>query len=234
MVSKFLVGVIVVVLSTHQVASEWTDASHATAQTVEVPDAYKNLPRLEGKAQVELETSRGPIVIVVDGGRAPVNAGNFVDLVQKGVYNGAMVDRSEKGYLVQFGISKSPEGYVDPRTGKVRTVPMEIVPEGTTQPVYGKTLKQAGIKESVFPVMRHLPGAVGLAHKGNDPNSGSTQFYITYGNNEMVNPRGNFLDGNNTVFGYVVDGMPNAEKLQPGDKILSAKVTIGAGKLVQP
>lgn len=199
-------------------------------EPVQIPTAYANLPRLKGKALVEMQTSKGRIMIVVDGDRAPLNAGNFIDLIQKGVYTNTVFIRQEKGYLIQVSDPKggNDSGYIDPATGKIRQIPIEIIPEGKSQPTYGKTLKQAGIPESVFPVMRHLPGAVGLAHTEKNPNSGSTQFYITYANNEMVNPRGNFLDGRYSVFGYVVDGMTRAQKLQVGDKILSARVILGA------
>ncbi|WP_187293897.1 peptidylprolyl isomerase [Gloeobacter kilaueensis] len=211
-------------------------AAKPPAEPVQIPAAYAGLPRLTGKALVELQTSKGPIVIAVDGDRSPINAGNFVDLVQKGVYTNTPVNRSEKGYLMQVSDPQGGNdgGYKDPSTGKIRRIPIEIIPEGQAQPVYGKTLKAAGIPETTFPVMRHLPGAVGLAHTEKDPNSGSTQFYITYGNNEMVNPRGNFLDGRYSVFGYVVDGLTNAEKLRVGDKILSAKVLLGGEKLQPP
>ncbi len=199
-------------------------------EPVQIPAAYANLPRLKGKALVEMQTTKGLIMIVVDGDRAPLNAGNFIDLVQKGVYKNTAFIRREKGYLIQVSDPQGGNdgGYIDPATGKIRQIPIEIIPEGQSQPPYGKTLKQAGIPESVFPVMRHLKGAVGLAHTEKNPNSGSTQFYITYGNNEMVNPRGNFLDGRYSVFGYVVDGMTRAQKLQVGDKILSARVVLGA------
>jgi peptidylprolyl isomerase len=38
--------------------------------------------------------------VVVDGYTAPVNGGNFVDLVNKGLYNGMNIQRSD-GFVVQ-------------------------------------------------------------------------------------------------------------------------------------
>jgi len=217
------------------VAPVWAQEGEprAAAPAIEIPAQYANLPRLQGKAIVELETTRGRIRIVVDGDRAPLNAGNFVDLVQKGVYTNIAFTRVEKGYLAQVSDPQGGNdgGYIDPATGKIRRVPIEIIPEGRDQPVYGKTLRQAGIPETTFPVMRHIPGAVGLAHTEKDANSGSTQFYITFANNELVNPRGNFLDGRYAVFGYVVEGMNRVDKLELGDRILSAKVIYGAENL---
>lgn len=233
MSQRLWVGLVVTFLATGLPVR--VQAQPATAP-VTIPPAYANLPRLKGKALVELTTTKGTIDIVVDGDRAPINAGNFVDLIQKGIYTNTPFIRREQGYLIQVSDPKGGNegGYTDPATGKVRRVPIEIIPEGRSEPIYGKTLTQAGIPITTFPEMRHLPGAVGLAHTEKDANSGSTQFYITYANNEMVNPRGNFLDGRYTVFGYVVDGMNRAQKLAIGDKILSARVVLGAQNLIQP
>ncbi len=54
----------------------------------EVPSDYANLPQLKGRATVEIKTTKGDMTVVVDGYNAPVNAGNFVDLVRRGFYNG--------------------------------------------------------------------------------------------------------------------------------------------------
>jgi peptidylprolyl isomerase len=54
----------------------------------EVPAEYSNLPQLKGRATVEMTTSKGNLTVVVDGYSAPVTAGNFVDLVERGFYNG--------------------------------------------------------------------------------------------------------------------------------------------------
>jgi peptidylprolyl isomerase len=50
----------------------------------EVPEQYSNLPQLKGRATVEIKTNKGQVTVVVDGYSAPVTAGNFVDLVQRG------------------------------------------------------------------------------------------------------------------------------------------------------
>jgi peptidylprolyl isomerase len=54
----------------------------------EVPAAYNNLPQLKGRATIAFTTNKGKITAVVDGYSAPVTAGNFVDLVQRGFYDG--------------------------------------------------------------------------------------------------------------------------------------------------
>lgn len=49
---------------------------------------------------------------------------------------------SADGFVLQTGDPDGPaEGFVDPATGQVRTVPLEIMVEGQKQPIYGTTLE---------------------------------------------------------------------------------------------
>ncbi|MDD1416516.1 peptidylprolyl isomerase, partial [Dolichospermum sp. ST_con] len=64
----------------------------------EVPAEYSNLPQLKGRATIAFKTNKGNLTVVVDGYSAPVTAGNFVDLVQRGFYNGLEFTRSEESY----------------------------------------------------------------------------------------------------------------------------------------
>ncbi len=44
--------------------------------------------------------------------------------------------------MVQTGDPEGPsEGFVDPSTGKVRTIPLEIMVDGDSEPIYGATLE---------------------------------------------------------------------------------------------
>lgn len=46
------------------------------------------------------------------------------------------------GFLVQTGDPPgTADGFVDPGTGKVRTIPLEIMVEGDNAPIYGATLE---------------------------------------------------------------------------------------------
>ena len=69
----------------------------------EVPEEYAALPQLLGRATVLLETNKGDLEIVVDGYSAPVNGGNFVDLVKRGFYDGLDFNRAEDFYILQAG-----------------------------------------------------------------------------------------------------------------------------------
>ena len=54
-------------------------------------DNYK--PRLDGTAVVEMIIKGKPVTIEIDGNAAPITAGNFVDLVGRGFYNGLTFHR---------------------------------------------------------------------------------------------------------------------------------------------
>ena len=47
--------------------------------------------------RVNLETNKGPITIEVFQAAAPITAGNFLDLVGRGFYNGLSFHRYEPG-----------------------------------------------------------------------------------------------------------------------------------------
>ena len=61
----------------------------------------------------------GLMTIVVDGFNAPVTSGNFIDLVERGFYNGMDIQRSD-GFVVQSGKpgAKGQDGFIDPTTRK--------------------------------------------------------------------------------------------------------------------
>ena len=87
-----------------QLEAEYLDVDHAGA----IPPELAGRPILNGRATVDLDilmrsrvdaTGGAPlerVTIMVDGANAPVTAGNFVDLVQKGFYHG-MVSSITRG-----------------------------------------------------------------------------------------------------------------------------------------
>jgi peptidyl-prolyl cis-trans isomerase B (cyclophilin B) len=190
-------------------------------------------PRIESKATVSMIVNGATITIEVDGINAPVTAGNFVDLVEKGVYDGLVFHRvihQPQPFVAQGGDpqSKDPNfrgqlgtsGYIDPKTGKQRYIPLEIKPQGESI-VYGKTLESARIKQK--PELQHKQGAIAMA-RSNSPDSASSQFYFALADLD-------FLDGNYAVFGYVTEGFDVVSKIQQGDRIDFAKVSQGGENL---
>ncbi|MEO0407853.1 MAG: peptidylprolyl isomerase [Cyanobacteria bacterium P01_A01_bin.135] len=195
-----------------------------------------DLPRLDGSAVVELAIKGETVTVNVTGEYAPITAGNFVDLVDKGVYDGVAFHRVVKQpepFVVQAGDpqSKDPNfpqerlgtgSYIDPATGAPRYIPLEITPEGADEPVYSQPFSAAGITES--PRLPHSRGAVAMA-RSTFPDSASAQFYITL--SEL-----RFLNGEYAVFGSVeADDMAIVDQIEQGDRIESARVLSGLDNL---
>lgn len=218
--------------------SETNSATTSSSIAQSTPTVFSDLPRLEGKATVVLMVNKSPITIEVDGTNAPVTAGNFVDLVRRGFYDGLAfhrVVRDPQPFVVQGGDpqSKDPKfpieqlgtgGFIDPATKQPRYIPLEIKPKKAATPIYSQTLQSAGISEP--PALLHKPGAVAMA-RSQPPDSASSQFYIALTNLP-------FLDGNYAVFGYVTNGMNVVKAIRQGDRIKSAKVTSGIENLKLP
>ncbi|MEG3908456.1 peptidylprolyl isomerase [Microcoleus sp. w1-18aA5] len=205
--------------------------SPSPSPAVVASSQFSNLPRLEGKATVVMTVKGAPITIELDGTNAPITAGNFVDLVQKGVYDGLVfhrVVREPQPFVVQGGDpqGKDPKfptarlgtgGFIDPKTSTERRIPLEIKVKGAANPTYSQTLEEAGVKEK--PVLMHTRGAVAMA-RSQSPDSASSQFYFTLTDVP-------FLDGSYAVFGYVKQGMDVIDKIEAGDRIDKATVTQG-------
>lgn len=201
----------------------------------EVPEEYNNLPQLLGRATVAMETNKGDLEIVIDGYSAPVNGGNFVDLVQRGFYDGLDFNRAEDFYILQAGDPPGEaDGFIDPKTNEYRAIPLEVLVKGDDSPVYGDTLEELGryLDQPVIPFNAY--GAIALARPADDPNGGSSQFFFFKFDTEITPPGYNLMDGRYSVFGYLVKGKEVLEELTAGDKIISAKVIDGLDNLKEP
>lgn len=210
-------------------------SSGSTTAGSSTEDVGRGLPRLEGNATVAMVVNDATITIQVNGDDAPITAGNFVDLVQKGIYDGVAFHRvihEPQPFVVQGGDpqSKDPSvpiqqlgtgGYIDPATSSQRYIPLEIRPTGADSPIYSQTFSSLGTNQS--PVLRHERGAVAMA-RSQFPDSASSQFYFALADLD-------FLDGEYAVFGEVTDGMDVVDQIQQGDRIESVQVISGAENL---
>ncbi len=187
-----------------------------------------NLPQLEGMAKVELQVNGSPILIEINGTEAPTTAGNFVDLVDQGVYDGLVFHRVIPGFVAQGGDpqGKDPNfrgqlgtgGFTDPETGKERRIPLEIKLDGDDTPTYSRA-KLPG--SSV--VLKHDRGVIAMARSAM-PDSASSQFYIAL--DDLPS-----LDGDYAVFGKVIEGMDVVDGIKQGDRISTVKVVEGIENL---
>lgn len=148
----------------------------------------------QGKIPATLVTTKGTIALELNGTAAPIATANFINLVRAGLYNGMPVHRVEPGFVMQAG---------DPIQKGLPTAGYSIPDERSP--------------------LKHIAGAVAMArtYKGGQmmPNSASTQFYITLGEQPHLDQLGF------TVFGKVVSGMNVVQRTEVGDKII--KATIG-------
>lgn len=198
----------------------------------EIPEEYDSLPRLLGRATIEMETDYGTTSIVLDGYSAPLTAGNFLDLVQRGFYDGLEFNRVEDFYVVQAGDPDGPEtGFIDPDTGEERTVPLEVLVQGDEEPLYGFTMEQMGITldDPVLPFSAF--GTLAMARPDRDVNGGSSQFFFLKFQTEMTPAGINMLDGEYAVFGYAVENKEIIDKFRVGDRIKSMRVVDGEENL---
>ena len=132
-------------------------------------------------SKVVFQTSMGNFTVETDPEHAPLTVENFLRYVREGFYDGIIIHRVVPGFVIQGG------GYDS--QGKRRQ---------THEPIGLET------KTSV----PNVRGTLSMA-RTNDPNSGTTQFFVNLEDNPELNPSP-FDTGNMsgyTVFGRVTDGM---------------------------
>ena len=204
--------------------------SCASSTTASIPVGCEQAssPCLQGKASVELTTSKGSITLELNGDAAPVTAGNFLDLVQRGAYNGTVfhrVVRDPVPFVVQGGDPSSSDpatpksqygtgSFVDPTSGQARFVPLELSFNGEDQPRYGRVVSTP--TELVQLKLSHERGALAMA-RSQAPDSASAQFYIA------LKPLPE-LDGRYAVFGRVTQGLDVVDAIRQDDTIEKAVV----------
>ncbi len=142
---------------------------------------------------VKITTSKGVIKATLDMEHAPITAGNFIDLVERGFYNGLKFHRYEPNFVIQGGDPNGDGtgGFKDPKTGRERRIQLEVTPH-----------------------LKHDRAGVLAMARSTHPDSASSQFYITLG-------PASFLDMNYAVFGGVTEGLDVVQAIRAGDKIES-------------
>ncbi|MGE0132202.1 MAG: peptidylprolyl isomerase [Blastocatellales bacterium] len=136
-----------------------------------------------------IETNKGTIKFTLNEDLAPITTANFIGLVERKFYDGLKFHRVEPNFVIQGGC---PYGTGTGGSGK--NIPLEVTPN-----------------------LKHgEAGAVAMA-RSSDPNSASSQFYIT------LSPTP-FLDNNYAVFGRVTEGMDVVRQIRVGDVMNSVTV----------
>jgi peptidyl-prolyl cis-trans isomerase A (cyclophilin A) len=181
----------------------------AAVQPVAAPPAAQETADL---VQVRLETEKGPIVLALDRGRAPVTVANFLRYVAAKRYDGIGFYRAmpygEGNGLIQAGITKD-----------VRLLYPAIAHEPSSK---------TGIK--------HEPGTILLANNG--PGTGRSDFFITLGAipfGDDFAPFGRVIEGMDVVkaiFASPVDPDKGAGPMK--GQMLSPMIAIRTARQVAP
>ena len=181
---------------------------------------------------MEIRTSQGDLTAVIDGYSAPLTGGAFVDLVQRGFYDGLPFSRAEDFYVLQSGDPKGDaEGFIDPKTKQERHVPLEILVPGDASPIYNMTFEDLGLFKATPVLPFATLGTLGWAHSDKALDDGSSQFFFFLYEAELTPAGLNLVDGRNAAFGYVVEGSEVLKEMTMDDTIISAKVISGADNL---
>jgi len=197
-----------------------------------IPSEFDDLPRLLGRAKVNIKTSKGDMQAIIDGFNAPLTAGAFIDLSSKDFYNDLPINRAEEFFVLQTGDPVGDEiGYIDPETNLERNVPLEIRIPNESETFYNETFEELGLYTETPTLPFATLGTLGWSHSSTEVNDGSSQFFFFLYEAEL-NPAGrNLIDGRNAAFGYVVNGFEVLEDLTKDDTILSIDVLDGIDKL---
>lgn len=83
-------------------------APHAHSSVPLHPERATPAPRAPELFRVDLETSRGPIVLTVHRDWAPLGADRFHQLVENHLLDGERFFRVRAGYIAQFGLNGDP------------------------------------------------------------------------------------------------------------------------------
>jgi peptidyl-prolyl cis-trans isomerase B (cyclophilin B) len=146
--------------------------------------------RKMSQTKAVIETRLGKIELRFFPEAAPGHVKNFIDLAQKGFFDGTTFHRVIPGFMIQGGDpnSKSPDRSKHGMGGPGYTIKAE------------------------FNDKPHKRGTLSMA-RSQQPDSAGSQFFICVAD-------ASFLNKNYTVFGEVVSGMDAADKIvsQPRDK----------------
>ena len=166
-------------------------------------DLYTPAYKPTGEEVAVLATSKGTIRVKLAGNDAPIHVGNFVELANKGFYDGLKFHRYVPGFVIQGGCphtrDMSPEDVAQGFRG----------PEG--QPGTGGPGYQIKGEWKTNPHNEHNDGTLAMA-RSSAPDSAGSQFYFCLGPQP-------FLDTDYTVFGDTIEGLDVIHELRAGDVI---------------
>jgi cyclophilin family peptidyl-prolyl cis-trans isomerase len=163
------------------------------------PEVAKSEPKVEkevekppepltGKHLVLVETTKGDFTIELDADAAPKTVENFLGYVDQKFYDHSLFHRVLKGFMVQGG------GFSFGTAG--------LTTKWTRDPIPNESSNR----------LKNLKGTVAMA-RGEDPQSGTSQFFINVRNNTQLDPDKHKDGVGYCVFGKVIKGMDVVEAI---------------------
>lgn len=156
-----------------------------------------------------METTKGTVTIQLLPDVAPKHAERMKTLAREGAYDGVVFHRVIDGFMAQTGDVANGNWDKDFNIGRAGT-------GGSSHPDL----------PAEFSKIPHARGSLGAARSAN-PNSANSQFFINFKDND-------FLNGQYTVYGQVIEGMDVVDQIQRGeppmnpDRMTSVKVAADA------
>jgi peptidyl-prolyl cis-trans isomerase A (cyclophilin A) len=142
------------------------------------------LPNVTAPAtfKVDFDTTKGHVLLEISRALAPIGADRFYNLVQAKYFDGARFFRVVPGFVVQFGLAADP----DTIWKWDQNIPDDPV------------------------LTSNRRGTITFAQTS-EPNTRSTQLFISLGSNERLDAQ------HFSPFGKVVEGMDNVDAIYSGD-----------------
>lgn len=132
------------------------------------------------RPQVIMETSKGTVVIELNGKKAPITTANFLAYVASGFYDNTIFHRVIKDFMIQGG--------------------------GLTTDMQKKS-NRPPIKNEADNGLKNNTGTIAMARTA-DPHSATSQFFINVKDNDFLNHRSKTANGwGYCVFGRVIKGI---------------------------
>ncbi|MEN6371472.1 MAG: peptidylprolyl isomerase [Armatimonadota bacterium] len=138
---------------------------------------------------VVMDTTKGTIKFALYEKDAPITTKNFIELVERKFYDGLTFHRVVAGFVIQGG---DPKG--DGTGGSDKKIPLEVSPK-----------------------LKHDASGVVAMARTSDPNSATSQFYITL-------DKIPYLDMNYAVFGKVIEGLDAVKSIKVGDVMKTVRI----------
>jgi FKBP-type peptidyl-prolyl cis-trans isomerase len=162
-----------------------------TEETPAVPSGETAVEEVD-LVYVLMTTSKGPVLLELDQGKAPISTANFVGYAEEGTYDGTVFHRVIPGFMIQGG------GF---------------------EPGMTKRDTKEPIKNESGNGLKNTRGTLAMA-RTSDPDSATNQFFISVTDNPFLD-QGHTRNGTSTpgkpgyaVFGRVVDGMQAVDEIR--------------------